>query len=86
MAQELKPNSLSSKDTGDFPPELKLHRIDLASRAQPQQTKLDGESTLDTGCHFDGSISKFDDVLLEHGGLHHVLPLPVHLKFVWLEK
>ena len=26
-----------------------------------------------------------DDVLLEHGGLPHVLPLPVHLKFVWLE-
>ena len=37
--------------------------------------------------HFDnGAISKFDDVLLEHGGLPHVLPLAVHLKFVWLDK
>ena len=45
-------------------------------------------STLDTGCwHFDnGDISKFDDVLLEHGGLPHVLPIAVHLKFVLLEK
>ena len=25
--------------------------------------------------------SKFDDVLLEHGGLPHVLPLTVHLFF-----
>ena len=32
--------------------------------------------------HFDNSaISKFDDVLLEHGGLLHVLPLAVHLIF-----
>ena len=40
------------------------------------------------GCwHFDnGAISKFDDVLLEHGGLPHVLTLAVHLKFVLLEK
>ena len=30
--------------------------------------------------HFDnGAISKFDDVLLELGGLLHVLPLAVHL-------
>ena len=37
--------------------------------------------------HFDnGAISKFDDVLLELGGLPHVLPLAVHLKFVWLDK
>ena len=36
------------------------------------------------GCwHFDnGAISKFDDVLLEHGGLPHVLPLAVHLDCV----
>ena len=40
-------------------------------------------STLDFD---DGAISKFDDVLLEHGGLPHVLPLTVHLKFVWLDK
>ena len=34
-------------------------------------------------CDFDnGAISKFDDVLLEHRGLPHVLPLAVHLKFV----
>ena len=26
--------------------------------------------------------SKIDDVLLEHGGLPHVLPLTVHLKFL----
>ena len=40
------------------------------------------------GCwHFDTSAaSKFDDVLLEHGGLPIVLPLAVHLKFVWLDK
>ena len=33
------------------------------------------------GCwHFDnGAINKFDDVLLDHGGLPHVLPLTVHL-------
>ena len=37
--------------------------------------------------HFDNdAISKFDDVLLKHGGLPHVLPLAVHLKFVLLEK
>ena len=36
-----------------------------------------------TGClHFDnGATSKFDDVLLEHGGLPHVLSLAVHLHF-----
>ena len=35
------------------------------------------------GCwHFDNSgTSKFVNVLLEHGGLSHVLPLPVYLKF-----
>ena len=35
------------------------------------------------GCwHFDnGAISKFDDVPLEHGGLPHVLPLAVLLRF-----
>ena len=40
------------------------------------------------GClHCDnGAIHKFDDVLLEHGGLPHVLPLAVHLKFIWLDK
>ena len=32
------------------------------------------------------AISKFDDVLLEHGGLPHVLPVAVDLKFVLLEK
>ena len=29
-----------------------------------------------------GTISKFNDVLLEHGGLPHVLPLAVHLKLL----
>ena len=34
------------------------------------------------GWHFDnGAISKFDDVLLELGGLPHVLPLAVQLDF-----
>ena len=33
--------------------------------------------------HFDnGAISKFDDVFIELGGLPHLLPLTVHLKFV----
>ena len=37
--------------------------------------------------HFDnGATSKLDDVLFEHGGLPHVLPLVVHLKFVWLDE
>ena len=42
-----------------------------------------------TGClHFDnGATSKFDDVLLEYGGLLHVLPLAVHLHFFgWTSK
>ena len=41
-------------------------------------------SFLYPGCwHFDnGATSKFDDVLLEHGGLPHVLPLAVHLNFL----
>ena len=35
------------------------------------------------GCwHFDnGATSKIDDVLTEHGGLLHVLPVAVHLIF-----
>ena len=32
--------------------------------------------------HFDnGATSKFDNVLLDQGGLSHVLPLAVHLSF-----
>ena len=41
------------------------------------------------GCwHFDnGATSKFDDVLLEHGVLPHVLPLAVHLHFFdWMHR
>ena len=36
------------------------------------------------GCwHFDkGATNKFDDVLTEHGGLPHVLPLAVYLGFI----
>ena len=36
------------------------------------------------GCwHFDnGATSKVDDVLLDHGGLPHVLPLAVQLEFL----
>ena len=38
-------------------------------------------------CHFDnGAISKIDDVLIEHGGLPHVLPLAVHLGFFLVDK
>ena len=35
------------------------------------------------GClHFDNSaLNKIDDVLTEHGGLLHVLPLAVQLKY-----
>ena len=33
-----------------------------------------------------GAISKFDDVLLEHGGLPHVLPLAVQLDFFLVDK
>ena len=41
----------------------------------------------DVGWHFDnGASSKIDDVLTEVGGLHHVLPLAVHLKFFWADK
>ena len=40
MTQELNPNRLSSKDKGDFPTELKLHRIDSASGAQAPQTRF----------------------------------------------
>ena len=53
---------------------------------------LHGRPTVDPSCtefvypgcwHFDnGDISKFDDVLLEHGGLPHVLPItPPELRF-----
>ena len=31
-------------------------------------------------------VSKFDDVLLEHGGLPHVLPLAVKMDFFLLDK
>ena len=29
-----------------------------------------------------GATSKFNDILLDHGGLPHVLPLAVHLDFL----
>ena len=36
------------------------------------------------GWHFDnGASSKIDDVLVEDGGLLHVLPLAVHLNFIF---
>ena len=40
------------------------------------------------GCwHFDnGAISKFDDVLLEHGRLPYVLPLAVQLDSLLVDK
>ena len=40
-------------------------------------------STLNAGIwHFNNdATSKIDDVLTEHGGLLHVLPLAVHLRF-----
>ena len=33
-----------------------------------------------------GATSKFDDVLLDHGGLPNVLPLAVHLNYFLVEK
>ena len=42
-------------------------------------------SILDAAIFDNGATSKFDDVLLEHGGLTHVLPLAFHL-FVWPDK
>ena len=39
-------------------------------------------STLNAGNLMNDVTSKIDDVLTEHGGLLHVLPLAVHLKFV----
>ena len=40
------------------------------------------------GCwHFvNGATSKIDDVLIEHGGLLHVLPLAIHLDFFFTDK
>ena len=39
------------------------------------------------GWHFDNVVScKIDDVLTEVGGLLHVLPLAVHLKFFLADK
>ena len=43
-------------------------------------------SILDSGILIICATSKIYDVLLEHGGLLHVLLLAVHLKFVWLDK
>ena len=71
-------------------------RISVGLFRVPPHPCLHGRPTVGPSCtefvypgcwHFDnGAISKFDDVLLEHGGLPHVLPLAVHLKFVLLEK
>ena len=39
------------------------------------------------GWHFDyGASSRIDDVLVDDGGLLHVLPLTVHLKFFLTDK
>ena len=81
MTQELKPRRLSFKNRGDFPPELKLHLIDTASRAQASQTKISlksssskiNKNSLPTSC--DQAINKFSkqpasvvgDVLVESG-------------------
>ena len=32
------------------------------------------------------TISKIDNVLIEHGGILYVLPLAVHLDIFWAEK
>ena len=42
-------------------------------------------STLDAGSGSEAT-SKNDNVLTEHGGLLHVLPLTVHLRLFLLEK
>ena len=47
-------------------------------RSSPRDGFRDGWG----GWHFDnGALSKIDDVLVEDGGLLHVLPLTVHLNF-----
>ena len=61
----------------------------------PQCSYLHGRPAFGPSCtefvypgswHFDnGAKSKSDDVLTEHGGLPHVLPLAVHLRFVFLD-
>ena len=43
-------------------------------------------STLNAGILMNDETSKIDDVLTEHGGLLHVLPLAVHLNFFLLDK
>ena len=43
-------------------------------------------SNLDAG-NENGATSKIDDVLTGHGGLPHILPLAVHLRFFcWLSR
>ena len=42
-------------------------------------------STLDPGILINGATSQIDDVLTEHGGLIHVLPLAVRLRFLLLD-
>ena len=61
MTQELNPNRLSSKDKGDFPPELKLYRIDSPSRAQAPQTRISlksSSSMLKLGSKAQASLTK----------------------------
>ena len=52
-------------------------------RSSPRDGFRDGWG----GWHFDnGALSKIDDVLIEDGGLLHVLPLTVHLNFFLTDK
>ena len=39
-------------------------------------------SILEAGIFVKDETSKIDDVLMEHGGLPHLLPLAVYLKFL----
>ena len=46
-----------------------------------------GLSSLSECWHFDNdATNKIDDDLTEHGGLLHVLPLAIHLRFFLLDK
>ena len=56
-------------------------------RSSPRDGFRDGFRDGWGGWHLDnGASSKIDDVLAELGGLLHVLPLTVHLKFFFGDK
>ena len=66
--------------------------LDWGSIRSSPDRERNGRPTFSPSCtelvylgywHFDnGATSKVDDVLLDHGGLPHVLPLAVQLEFL----